>query len=168
MIALGRVVVDDVKNHLDAFSMKALDHVLELDDLIARPLAAGVPNIGGEESDRVVSPKIAPSLLDQVAGDVAKIRARGGEVVFIRPPSSDFFRAFERNAVPRERVWEPVVGAAAAVGVHFEDYPALSDVRTPEWSHISAKDKARWTRALIGIVQTIMAERGIQRPELRT
>jgi len=108
------------------------------------------------------------ALLDQVAGDVAKIRARGGEVVFIRPPSSGFFRAFERKAVPRERVWEPVVGAAGAVGVHFEDYPALSDVRTPEWSHISAQDKARWTRALIGIVQKIMAERGIQRPEIRT
>ena len=46
------------------------------------------------------------ALLEQVAGDVAKIRARGGEVVFIRPPSSGFFRAFERKAVPRERVWQ--------------------------------------------------------------
>ena len=61
-----------------------------------------------------------------------------------------------------------ISAAAGAVGVHFEDYPALSDVRTPEWSHISAQDKARWTRALIGIVQKIMAERGIQRPEIRT
>jgi len=108
------------------------------------------------------------ALLDQVAADVAKIRARGGEVVFIRPPSSDFFRDFERKATPRERVWEPVVGAATAVGVHFEDDPALSDVRTPEWSHISAKDKARWTRALIGILQKRMAERGIHRPEIKS
>ena len=108
------------------------------------------------------------ALLDRVAGDVAKIRARGGEVVFIRPPSSDAFRETERKITPRERVWEPIVGAAGAVGVHFEDEPALSDVRTPEWSHISAKDKARWTRALIGILQKRMAERGIHRPEIKS
>jgi hypothetical protein len=106
------------------------------------------------------------ALLEQVAGNVAKIRARGGEVVFIRPPSSDFFREAEKKITPRERVWEPVVGAAGAVGVHFEDYPALSDVRTPEWSHISAKDKARWTRALIGILRKAMSERGVHRSEV--
>ena len=106
------------------------------------------------------------ALLAQVAGDVAKIRARGGEVVFIRPPSRDAFREAERKITPRERVWEPIVGAAGAVGVHFEDYPALSDVRTPEWSHISAKDKARWTRALIGILRTVMSERGVHRSEV--
>ncbi len=81
------------------------------------------------------------ALLEQVAADVAKIRARGGEVVFIRPPSSDWFREFERQATPREMVWESIVGAADAVGIHFEDYPELSDVRTPEWSHLSARDK---------------------------
>jgi hypothetical protein len=96
------------------------------------------------------------AMLEQVAADVAKIRARGGEVVFVRPPSSDWFREFERQATPREMVWESIVGAANAVGVHFEDYPELSDVRTPEWSHISSRDKARWTRALVGILRDRM------------
>jgi hypothetical protein len=105
-------------------------------------------------------------LLDQVAADVAKIRARGGEVVFIRPPSRDVFREVERKITPRERVWEPIIGAAGAIGVHFEDYPALSDVRTPEWSHISAKDKGRWTRALVGILREVMTKRDLQRPEI--
>jgi hypothetical protein len=108
------------------------------------------------------------ALLEQVTGDVAAIRDRGGEVVFIRPPSSDWFREFERQATPRDHVWEPIVGTAEAVGVHFEDYPELSDVRTPEWSHISAHDKARWTRALVNILRERMAERGIYRPELGT
>ena len=106
------------------------------------------------------------ALLGQVATDVAKIRARGGEVVFIRPPSSDWFREFERNATPRDRVWEPIVAAAGAVGVHSEDYPELRDVRTPEWSHISAQDKAGWTRALVDILRARMTEAGIQRPEM--
>ena len=107
-------------------------------------------------------------LLANIARDVEAIRARGGEVVFIRPPSSDWFREFERQATPRERVWEPIIGAADAVGVHFEDYPELSDVKTPEWSHISSRDKERWTRSLVGILKQRMAERGINRPEMGT
>jgi hypothetical protein len=106
------------------------------------------------------------NLLESVAAQVAVIRERGGEVVFIRPPSSDWFREFEAQATPRDRVWEPIVEVADAVGVHFEDYPELSDVRTPEWSHISAHDKARWTRALVRIMKQRMAERGIHRPEM--
>lgn len=106
------------------------------------------------------------ALLARVAADVAKIRSRGGEVVFVRPPSSGWFRAFEREATPRERVWAPIVEAADAVGVHAEDHPRLSEVRTPEWSHISAKDKAGWTRALVEILRQELAERGTRRPEL--
>ncbi len=36
------------------------------------------------------------ALLDRVKDDVTRIRQRGGEVVFIRPPSSDWFREFEQ------------------------------------------------------------------------
>ena len=104
--------------------------------------------------------------LEQIAEDVGKIRARGGEVVFIRPPSSGWFREFEREATPRDRIWEPILQAADAVGVHFEDDPALSDVKTPEWSHVSSRDKARWTRALVGILRDRMAARGLHRPEI--
>lgn len=104
-------------------------------------------------------------LLDQVASDVEAIRARGGEVVFIRLPSSGFFREVEAQGLPRERVWEPLLEAADAVGVHFEDYPELQ-VPTPEWSHISARDKPDLTRALVRILRERLAERGIERPEL--
>jgi hypothetical protein len=105
------------------------------------------------------------ALLAQVARDAAAIRARGGEVVFLRPPSSGFFREWEARAVPRERLWEPIIAAAGAVGVHFEDYPELQ-IPTPEWSHISGKDKERFTRAVIRILRERLAERGIHRPEL--
>ena len=72
-----------------------------------------------------------------------------------------------RRLRKRERVWEPVISAAGAVGVHFEDYPALMDVRTPEWSHISRHDKARWTRALIPILRDAMSAKGLNRPEMQ-
>lgn len=105
------------------------------------------------------------ALLAQVADDVGKIRDRGGEVVFVRLPSSGFFRDFENQALPRERLWEPIVAAADAVGVHFEDHRALQ-VPTPEWSHVAREDKAGVTRAIIEILRRRLAERGIHRPEL--
>ena len=106
------------------------------------------------------------ALLEQISGDVARIRGRGGEVVFVRLPSSGYFREAEARMTPRERVWENVLAAADAVGVHFEDYPELADIPTPEWSHVSARDKDGLTRALVRILRKRLAERGITRSEL--
>jgi hypothetical protein len=105
-------------------------------------------------------------LIETLQRDVAAIRARGGEVVFIRLPSCCWFRDFEAEALPREHIWEPIVKSVDAVGVHFEDYPELSDVRVPEWSHVSSRDKSRLTRALVHILREELAAMEINRPEL--
>jgi hypothetical protein len=106
------------------------------------------------------------ALLAQVAADVGRIRERGGEVVFVRLPSSGYFREAEARMTPREQVWESLLAAADAVGVHFEDYPELADIPTPEWSHVSTRDKGGLTRALVRILRERLAERDITRPEL--
>lgn len=106
------------------------------------------------------------ALLERIAADVARIRERGGEVVFVRLPSSGYFREAEARMTPREQVWENVLTATDAVGVHFEDYPELADIPTPEWSHVSARDKDRLTRSVVRILRERLAERDITRPEL--
>lgn len=106
------------------------------------------------------------ALLEEVRRDVEAIRARGGDVAFVRMPSDGHFREVEAAAFPRERVWEPIVAAAGAVSVHFEDHPELMDVRLPEWSHISARDKTRFTRDLVRILRGEFRARGTPRPEL--
>lgn len=105
-------------------------------------------------------------LLEDTRQDVEAIRARGGEVVFLRLPSAGWFREFEARALPREHIWDPIVAATGAVGIHFEDYPALSDVRIPEWSHVSSRDKGRLTRAFIEILRAELKSAGIYRAEL--
>ena len=52
------------------------------------------------------------------------------------------------------------------MGVHFEDYPELADLRIPEWSHVSARDTDRLTRTLVGAIRDDLAARGVVRPEL--
>ncbi|MEJ2339937.1 MAG: hypothetical protein P8Y15_13760 [Gemmatimonadales bacterium] len=106
------------------------------------------------------------AMLDEIKRDVEAIRARGGDVAFVRLPSAGYFREDEAAAFPRERVWEPIVAAAGAVSVHFEDYPELMDVRLPEWSHVSARDKGRFTRDLVRILRDNFRARGTLRPEL--
>jgi len=100
------------------------------------------------------------AMLEQLRADVEAIRSRGGDVAFVRLPSIDHFREVEAAAFPRERVWESILAATDAVGVHFEDHPELMDVRVPEWSHVSARDKTRFTRDLVRILREEFAKRG--------
>ena len=43
-------------------------------------------------------------------------------------------------------------GAGAEGGIHFEDYPELQGYELPEWSHLAAGEKTRFTEALCGII----------------
>lgn len=106
------------------------------------------------------------ALLEAVATDVRRIRERGGEVVFVRAPSSGPFLEAEKQGFPRERTWDPLLRAADAAGVHYEDHADLQEVELPEWSHIRAQDTERFTRALIGHLRKTLAQRGTPREEL--
>jgi hypothetical protein len=104
--------------------------------------------------------------LEEVAADVRAIRERGGEVVFVRMPSTGPFREIESAAFGRDGHWEELLRRADAAGVHFEDHDDLQDVEVPEWSHIRAGDTDRFTRALIGHVRAALELRGVSREEL--
>lgn len=110
--------------------------------------------------------KMFEAMLGELERDVKAIRARGGEVVFVRLPSTGRFREVEAQAFPRARFFDVVVRSVDAVGIHFEDHPELQDVTIPEWSHVSSRDSPRFTRALIAVLRRELAARGIHRPEL--
>jgi hypothetical protein len=110
--------------------------------------------------------KALDAVLDTVAAQVRAIRERGGDVVFVRAPSSGPFREAERQALPRERAWDELLRRTDAIGIHFEDHDDLQDVELPEWSHIRAPDTERFTRALIAHLREAYAARGVSRPEL--
>ena len=95
-------------------------------------------------------------IVDQVAGqvrrDVQKLRARGGDVVFVRFPSSGPVYTSEIRGFPRALSWEPLLRRSHATGVNFADYPQLQGYNLPEWSHMSAADAPRFTRALATVI----------------
>lgn len=107
------------------------------------------------------------ALLSGVAADVQAIRARGGEVVFVRAPSSGPFREAEAKGFPREHIWDRLLNATGAVGVHFEDHADLQDFELPEWSHIRADQTDRFTRALLQHLRNALNAGGKARAELQ-
>jgi hypothetical protein len=68
---------------------------------------------------------------------VDRIRARGGDVVFVRPPSAPDLRAIEDRHIPRARAWEPLLAYTHTKGIHADDLPAVRNLTLPEGSHLS-------------------------------
>ena len=81
---------------------------------------------------------------------VDKIRARGGEVLFVRPPSAPELRANEEAQVPKAKGWDVLLQNTHSVGVHADDLPAsIQGLTLPEWSHLSRKCSRVFTDAYV-------------------
>jgi hypothetical protein len=104
-------------------------------------------------------PDSVTATIAELARDIARIRARGGDVAFVRFPSSGRFLAAERRDFPRERYWDRLARELDVVAIHYDDYPALSGYETPEWSHLSREDAVRFTRALVPILMDSLEAR---------
>ena len=97
--------------------------------------------------------QIAEEQLNRAAAAVAKLKARGVPVVFLRAPSGGEFLEAENKGFPRERTWNVLLERTGAPGIHFEDYPELQGLTLPEWSHLNAADAERFTERLAAILQ---------------
>jgi hypothetical protein len=84
-----------------------------------------------------------------VASAVAKLRARGGKIVFVSFPHSGGLKDLEDRETPRAGIWERVLKDTAAPGIHYEDYPELATFTCPEWSHLSAGDSVEFSKRLV-------------------
>ncbi len=104
-------------------------------------------------------------VFESVKIDVDKIRARGGDVVFVRPPSMAIWRDLENGGFPRERFWDPLLEYTNTGGVHFEDNSALQGLELPEWSHLAASEAEKYTEALAPLVLKALETReGVKDP----
>lgn len=92
------------------------------------------------------------AVIAEVKANAEKIRARGGDVHFLRFPFEGAYTGAENGGFPRERFWDRLVKETDSVGVSWHDYPALQGYALPEWSHLSASERTRYTRALVPIV----------------
>jgi hypothetical protein len=83
--------------------------------------------------------------------DLEKYKARGGNVILVRCPSSGGLREGEKMRLPRTEYWDDLVQKAQVKSYHFEDYEQLK-FECPEWSHLSAADAEIFTTELVKII----------------
>ena len=107
-----------------------------------------------EYPDTPVSGKKLDTLILNVKANVDKIKARGGQVVFIRTPSSETYRERENKDYPRRNYWDRLLELTGCQGIYFEDYPAIAHFTCPEWSHLTPSDAAIFTENLLNILET--------------
>jgi hypothetical protein len=100
------------------------------------------------ENQRTLDEQITRS-----AAAVAKLRARGIPVIFVRDPSAGDYLAFEKRDFPREKTWDVLLKKAGADGIHFEDFSELQGYDLPEWSHMTPESAERYTAALYRIIE---------------
>ena len=96
--------------------------------------------------------KIIDTQIQRAVDAVTILRARGVQVLFVRPPTDGRYLEFDNKVFPRERTWDVLLARTGAPGIHFADYPELQGYELPEWSHIKASDADRFTEALATIV----------------
>lgn len=80
--------------------------------------------------------------------DVEKFKAKGGNLILVRLPSSGGVRIGESQGLPRTEFWDDLVRQANVKSYHFEDYAQFKNLKCPEWSHLSAEDAQYFTTEL--------------------
>jgi hypothetical protein len=86
---------------------------------------------------------------------VAQIRARGGDVIFLRPPSTGERLQTENRLLGRPRGWDALLTAANVRGIHAHDDPVTADLDLPELSHLSRACAAVYTDAYVRTLATV-------------
>jgi hypothetical protein len=93
------------------------------------------------------------SIFSSVKFQVAKIKARGGRVLFIRTPSSGPLYQYETKRYPRAEYWDRLLTVTDCPGIYFKDYPELADFECPEDSHLSPNQAVMFTNSFINILK---------------
>jgi hypothetical protein len=93
----------------------------------------------------------------ETAAAIEKLRARGGRVVFVRFPHTNWVKQVEDMATPRATTWDRMLDITGAPGIHFEDHPELAGFDCPEWSHLSGPDSVEFSRRLAPLLKRAFA-----------
>jgi len=79
---------------------------------------------------------------------VQRIRQRGGQVVFVRYPTTGEHYEMDVKAYPKKLYWDHFASKTSAVTIHFADVPSLRGFDCPDTAHLDYRDAPRFTLAL--------------------
>jgi hypothetical protein len=91
--------------------------------------------------------------MQRVAPLKTMLEQRGGRVIFLHLPVTEQSEHFSRRVWPKERFWDPFARSVGGAAVHYRDHPSLRGFRSPDTSHLDAKDAPRFTAALLRVLE---------------
>src|SRR5258708_12393157 len=80
---------------------------------------------------------IARNVVARSAEAVRRIRARGGDVIFVRPPSAPELRAVEDKRLPRAKGWDQLLAGTPPPGIPPHHLPPPPPPLIPHPSHLT-------------------------------
>jgi hypothetical protein len=89
----------------------------------------------------------------QIKNAIDRIRARGGDVVFVRPPSNEQYWAAEKRRFPRQKYWGRLLWVTDSRGIHFSDDSTTSKLHCPEWSHLAPEGAVQYTTSMVEFIR---------------
>lgn len=92
-------------------------------------------------------------LFNELMISINKIRNRGGEVIFIRPPSSGEDWKIENIVNPRPLYYDALLTSTKTQGVHFLDYAETANLSCVDGSYLRPQDAVIYTKHLIKILR---------------
>jgi hypothetical protein len=92
-------------------------------------------------------------VLQRVKNAVDNIRQRGGQVIFVRTPSSGYYWPAEQKSFPRDKYWDRLLSFTNSPGIHFTDHKEIAHFILPEWSHMSRPQAIEFTKSFIGLLE---------------
>lgn len=107
-------------------------------------IANEVRGIGGDTLE---------NMLDEVKHSLDKIRARGGQIIFVRTPESGVLQKTCAVSYPRNMYWNRLLLNTHCEGIHYLDYAETDHFICPDWSHLSSADAITYTKHLAWILQ---------------
>jgi hypothetical protein len=97
---------------------------------------------------------MAQAAVDYFAPLVSQFKARGGDLIFIRMPSSGLYLEEDIFNNHRENLWLPMITGLDVPAVNTMDYADLStELEIPEWSHLSRKSQDDWSKRIYPYIE---------------
>lgn len=93
------------------------------------------------------------TIMDYYVDLVHRFKDRGGRVVFIRAPITEYYCETENKLYPRKEYWDRLLNECQATGYHFEDHPLTQNMNPPEWSHLNRKESDIYTTVIVQLLQ---------------
>lgn len=100
------------------------------------------------ENYRVPTSLELKAQLEKIKRAVLAIRARGGDVVFLRLPSSSVIHRAEERRLPRQLYWDALARGSGGIAIHFEDHAELARFDCKDGAHLAEEDRVAFSASL--------------------